>query len=85
MDLKSGRIDGLLIDRVYANYYLSHEDNLADYSIVSGAFESEAFAVGLRKSDKQLAEKINMAFEKLRKSGKLAAISKEWFGEDVTK
>ncbi|ALS02866.1 amino acid ABC transporter substrate-binding protein [Enterococcus silesiacus] len=85
MDLKSGRIDGLLIDRVYANYYLSHEDNLADYSIVSGAFESEAFAVGLRKSDKKLAEKINNAFEQLRKSGKLAAISKEWFGADVTK
>lgn len=85
MDLKSGRIDGLLIDRVYANYYLSHEDNLADYSIVSGAFESEAFAVGLRKTDKELAEKINHAFKELRKTGKLADISKEWFGEDVTK
>ncbi|MFD2308047.1 amino acid ABC transporter substrate-binding protein [Enterococcus termitis] len=85
MDLKSGRIDGLLIDRVYANYYLSHEDNLADYSIVSGDFESEAFAVGIRKSDQKLAQKINTAFEQLRKSGKLAEISKEWFGEDVTK
>lgn len=85
IDLKAGRIDGLLIDRVYANYYLSHEDNLADYAIVSGDFESEAFAVGLRKSDKKLAEKINNGFEELRKSGKLAEISKEWFGEDVTK
>ncbi|MEI5994568.1 amino acid ABC transporter substrate-binding protein [Candidatus Enterococcus mansonii] len=85
MDLKSGRIDGLLIDRVYANYYLSHEDNLADYSIVSGDFESEAFAVGLRKTDAELAEKINSAFKQLKKSGKLAEISKKWFGEDVTK
>ena len=85
MDLKSGRIDGLLIDRVYANYYLSHEDNLADFSIVSGDFESEAFAVGLRTSDKKLAEKINNAFAELRESGRLADISKEWFGEDVTK
>lgn len=85
MDLKSGRIDGLLIDHVYANYYLSHEDNLADYSIVSGDFESEAFAVGIRKTDKKLAEKINTAFSELRKSGKLAEISIEWFGEDVTK
>ncbi|MGX7245346.1 amino acid ABC transporter substrate-binding protein [Enterococcus quebecensis] len=85
MDLKSGRIDGLLIDRVYANYYLSHEATLADYSIVSGDYESEAFAVGLRKSDKKLAEKINLAFKELRKSGKLSEISKEWFGEDVTK
>lgn len=85
MDLKSGRIDGLLIDRVYANYYLSHEDNLANYTIVTGDFESEAFSVGLRKSDKELAEKINQGFEELRKSGKLAEISIEWFGEDVTK
>lgn len=85
MDLKSGRIDGLLIDRVYANYYLSHEDNLSDYTIISGDFESEAFAVGIRKSDKELAKKINQGFEKLRKSGKLAEISTEWFGEDVTK
>jgi polar amino acid transport system substrate-binding protein len=85
MDLKSGRIDGLLIDRVYANYYLSHEDNLANYSIISGDFESEAFAVGIRKTDKQLAQKINDAFDDLRASGKLAEISKKWFGEDVTK
>ncbi|MBO0470553.1 amino acid ABC transporter substrate-binding protein [Enterococcus sp. DIV0242_7C1] len=85
MDLKSGRIDGLLIDRVYANYYLSHEDNLADYSIISGDYESEAFAVGLRKSDQILAKKINTAFEELKKSGELAKISTKWFGEDVTK
>ena len=85
MDLKSGRIDGLLIDRVYANYYLSHEDNLSDYSIVSGGFESEAFAVGVRKTDPILAKKINAAFEQLRKSGELAEISTTWFGEDVTK
>ena len=85
MDLKSGRIDGLLIDRVYANYYLSHEENLADYAIVPDNFESEAFAVGLRKSDKKLAEKINQGFQKLETSGKLAEISIKWFGEDVTK
>lgn len=85
LDLKSGRIDGLLIDRVYANYYLSHEDNLADYAIVSGGFESEDFAVGLRKTDTQLAEKINEGFEQLKKSGKMAEISTKWFGEDVTK
>lgn len=85
MDLRSGRIDGLLIDRVYANYYLSHEDKLADYSIISGNFESEAFAVGLRKADIKLVEKINAAFKELKTSGKFAEISKEWFGEDVTK
>ncbi|MHC5215699.1 amino acid ABC transporter substrate-binding protein [Enterococcus sp. LJL128] len=84
MDLKSGRIDGLLIDRVYANYYLSHEDNLSNYSIVTGAFEGETFAVGIRKTDPELADKINAAFETLQKNGQLEKISKKWFGEDVT-
>ena len=84
MDLKSGRIDGLLIDRVYANYYLSHEDDLSNYSIIPGTFESETFAVGIRKTDPELAQKINEGFETLRENGTLAQLSTEWFGEDVT-
>ena len=85
LDLTSGRIDGLLIDRVYANYYLSHEDNLANYSIFSVGFESEDFAVGIRKSDKELANKINQAFKTLRENGEMTKLSDEWFGEDVVK
>ncbi|WP_086349964.1 amino acid ABC transporter substrate-binding protein [Candidatus Enterococcus clewellii] len=84
MDLKSGRIDGLLIDRVYANYYLSQENSLANYSIIAGGFDSETFAVGIRKTDLKLAEKINAGFDTLRENGELAKISEKWFGEDVT-
>lgn len=84
MDLKSGRIDGLLIDRVYANYYLSQEDDLSNYSISRGTFESEAFAVGIRKTDQELAEKINTAFQTLKHNGTMSKISTKWFGEDVT-
>lgn len=84
LDLKSGRIDGLLIDRVYANYYLSHEDNLKNYTISHVGYDNEDFAVGVRKSDNQLVKKINTAFETLRKDGTLSKISKKWFGEDVT-
>ena len=84
LDLKSGRIDGLLIDRVYANYYLSHEDNLKNYTISHVGYDNEDFAVGVRKSDNQLVQKINTAFETLRKDGTLSNISQKWFGEDVT-
>lgn len=84
LDLKSGRIDGLLIDRVYANYYLSHEDNLKNYTISHVGYDNEDFAVGVRKSDNQLVQKINTAFETLRKDGTLSKISQKWFGEDVT-
>ncbi|BDR59367.1 amino acid ABC transporter substrate-binding protein [Xylocopilactobacillus apicola] len=83
MDLNAGRIDGLLIDRGYATYYLSHESNPSDYSVISGGFKPESFAVGLRKSDRELANKINEGLKILKKNGKLAEISKKWFGQDL--
>lgn len=83
IDLKNDRIDGLLIDRVYANYYLKQEQELDNYNIVKGKYASEDFSVGVRKSDKTLVKKINQAFKKLYKEGKFQDISKKWFGEDV--
>ena len=35
IDLKNDRIDALLIDRVYANYYLQSEGILNDYNVFS--------------------------------------------------
>ncbi|HFI0101176.1 TPA: amino acid ABC transporter substrate-binding protein [Streptococcus suis] len=83
IDLKNDRIDGLLIDRVYANYYLQQEGIIADYNIIDAGFENEAFAVGARKSDTTLVENINKAFAELYKEGKFQEISQKWFGEDV--
>lgn len=83
IDLKSGRIDGLLIDRVYANYYLQQEGELDNYNIIKSEFDGEDFGVGARKADKTLVEKINAAFAKLYQSGKFQEISDKWFGEDV--
>ncbi len=83
IDLKNNRIDGLLIDRVYANYYLKQEGDLDKYNIIQSEYSGEDFAVGARKSDKTLVKKINAAFKKLYKSGKFKEISNKWFGEDV--
>lgn len=83
IDLKNDRIDALLIDRVYANYYLQSEGILNDYSVFSAGFESEAFAVGVRPADKTLLATLNQTFVALYKEGKFQEISKKWFGEDV--
>ena len=83
IDLENDRIDALLIDRVYANYYLKQQNKLDDYSILNAGYESEAFAVGARKADITLVNKINEAFYELYKTGKFQEISKKWFGEDV--
>ena len=83
IDLENDRIDALLIDRVYANYYLKQQNKLDDYSILNAGYDSEAFAVGARKADITLVNKINEAFYELYKTGKFQGISKKWFGEDV--
>ena len=83
IDLKNDRIDALLIDRVYANYYLQFEGILNDYNVFSAGFESESFAVGVRPADKTLLATLNQAFVELYKEGKFQEISQKWFGEDV--
>lgn len=83
IDLKNDRIDGLLIDKVYANYYLEQEGELDNYNIISSEFDGEDFAVGARKADKTLVKKINQAFKKLYQDGTFQDISNKWFGEDV--
>lgn len=84
MDLQAKRIDGLVIDNVYANYYIAQQKNPKDYLVISTPFEEEDFAVGIRKSDKELKAKIDDAFNKLKEEGKMKEISEKWFGIDQT-
>ena len=83
IDLQNDRIDALLIDRVYANYYLKTEGILDQYEIFSAGFESESFAVGVRPADKTLLANFNKAFVELYQEGKFQEISQKWFGEDI--
>ena len=83
IDLENDRIDALLIDRVYANYYLKQQNKLQDYNIINAGFEGDSFAVGARKADTTLVKKVNEAFKELYKEGKFQEISNKWFGKDV--
>lgn len=83
LDLEAGRIAGLLIDRTYADYYLSQKDQLDDYNLLESPFSTESFAVGVRQDDTALAKQINDGFQTLRKSGEFQKISEKWFGQDV--
>ena len=83
IDLKNDRIDALLIDRVYADYYLTTEGITDEYDPIPSGFESESFAVGVRPADKKLLEALNQAFKELYQEGIFQQISQKWFGEDV--
>lgn len=83
IDLKNDRIDALLIDRVYADYYLTTEGIADEYDTIPSGFESESFAVGVRPADKKLLEALNQVFKELYQEGIFQQISQKWFGEDV--
>ncbi|TPR17829.1 amino acid ABC transporter substrate-binding protein [Apilactobacillus timberlakei] len=81
IDLTHGRIDGLLIDSNYANYYIAHQSDPSMYKVSTGKFPNEEFSVGLRKGDKTMKNKINAALSELAKNGELKKICHKWFGE----
>ncbi|MDF7668621.1 amino acid ABC transporter substrate-binding protein [Lactobacillus sp. ESL0703] len=80
IDLNAGRIQGLLIDSTYADYYISRQKHPDDFTVIHGPFPKDAFGVGMRKSDTTLRNKINAGLDKLAQNGTLAKIDRKWFG-----
>lgn len=83
LDLKDGRIDGLLVDQTYGDYYLTQNKLQDKYNSFVINYTNEPTAVGARKSDKELIAKINAGIAALHKSGEFQKISEKWFGKDV--
>ncbi|WP_172189333.1 amino acid ABC transporter substrate-binding protein [Lentilactobacillus kribbianus] len=80
LDLKANRIQGLLIDSVYANYYVKHQANRNQYRIIASPFPKEYYGVGVKKGNQELTTKVNKGLNRLAKSGKLKRINQKWFG-----
>lgn len=81
-DLSSGRIKAILIDRVYANYYIDSVDTKNKYQIIESGFPIDKFAVGIRKSDITLKYKIDKSLKRLAADGELAKLNQRWFGNN---
>ena len=81
IDLNANRIQGILMDQVYADYYIKHQKNSSSYRTYSSKeLPVEYYAVGMRKGDKTLHQKINAGLGKLQKNGELRKINQKWFG-----
>lgn len=83
IDLNVGRIQGLLIDSTYANYYIKHQAHPENYRVTTGALPKEKFAVGMRKGDVTMRHKINVGLKRLAANGTLKKINEKWFGSNV--
>lgn len=83
IDLNANRIQGILMDQVYANYYIRHQKNSKSYATyINPQMPTEYYAVGMRKGDKTLRRKINAGLGNLQKDGQLQKINRKWFGNN---
>ena len=80
-DLRNGRIDAILIDRLAA---LEYAQKAKDTELAGAAFSRLESGVALRKGEPELLEAINKAIDKLRADGTLTKLSEKYFGADVT-
>ncbi|WP_311081655.1 amino acid ABC transporter substrate-binding protein [Paenibacillus polymyxa] len=79
-DLKTGRLDAVVIDEVVAKYYMSKEQGT--YKLLDEALAPEEYGIGVKKGNEELLTQLQSALDELHKNGKAAEISKKWFGED---
>ena len=81
--LELGLADGVFLDSVVANYLITTTGK--DYRILPDAVgEQEEYAIGFRKNDCALRDKVQSILSEMKADGKLAEISTKWFGSDIT-
>jgi len=81
-DLRNGRIDAILIDRLAA---LEYAQKAKDTELAGAAFSRLESGIALRKGEPELLAAINKALDELRADGTLTKLSEKYFGADVTK
>ena len=79
MDLESGRSDAIVVDETLARYYMKQQDNGINYVVLDEDFGKEEYAVGMRKDDTELCNKINTALKELKEDGTFDTIKDKWF------
>ena len=80
--MELGFSDAVFLDSVVANYFIT--SNSKDYVVLDGNLESEEYAIGFRKNDQALRDKVQETLSEMKKDGTLGEISTKWFGSDVT-
>lgn len=81
-DLEIGQVDGVVMDSIVANYSITVTKK--PFTVVSEALATEEYGIGFRKSDVKLRDKVQEILEEMQKDGTAIAISKKWFGKDIS-
>lgn len=79
-DLKAGRVDAVVIDEVVIDYFMTKEKDT--FKLLDESLAPEEYAVGVKKGNEELLDKLQTALDEMNEDGTAAEISKKWFGED---
>jgi polar amino acid transport system substrate-binding protein len=76
MDLKSGKIDAVVLDGEPAKNFVKNQEGL---KLASAAGEKEEYAIAVGKDNEELLNKVNKALEELKTDGTYDELLKKWF------
>lgn len=76
MELKSGRVDLVIIDKPVAENYIAQ---LGGMKILGDPFTNEQYGIAVQKGETQMLNKINASLKKLRDNGEYDKIFEKWF------
>jgi len=79
-DLKTGRVDAVIIDEVVINYYMSKEKDA--FKVLSEKLAPEEYGVGVKIGNEELLEELQTTLDEMNEDGTVTEISQEWFGKD---
>ena len=80
-DLKAGRVQAVVIDKVVGEYFMTQQADT--FKILEESLAPEQYAVGVKKGNEELLEKVQAALDAMNEDGTSAEISTKWFGEDI--
>lgn len=82
MDLEMGSVDAIAMDVIVAGYQMQEREG--SFKILEESLASEEYAIGFKKGNTELCEKVQKTLEEMAADGTMAEISEKWFGEDIT-
>ncbi len=80
--LELGLVDSVFLDSVVANYEITSAGK--NYTVLPDGLQEEEYAIGFRKNDQALRDKVQSTLSEMKADGKLGEISTKWFGSDIT-
>ena len=78
MDLEAGACDAIAMDIGVANYQVNSRKNSDDYKILDKEISSEQYAVGFKKGNTELRDKVQKTLDEMAEDGTIDKIAEKY-------